>query len=234
MQAKLIFLIDADDRSRQELQAFFHTRGIKAEGHATAESALLALHCRQPDCVILEHSLPDMEGADLQQRLAAQGIPHLFLAAQAEAAAIVLAMRLGASDFLLKPADPWQIYERTVSLLLDRTTARTAGTLENLKEVLISRLNALTRRERNILQLALTGKSNKEISLVLGISHRTVETHRAHILEKICVDNLLQFAYIFSDLGDYLNGKIPADTTQEEMLPLKLQLEQSRQALIAA
>lgn len=197
-----VFLIDDDSEFRKAASSFFVSRGVKAEGFHSATSFLDSLRPGTGGCIILDMKMPDMSGFDLQEKLIARGfrIPVIFLTAYADVPTIVRAMKYGAYDFLLKPVDMKLLFEQTMFALEMNEHRRNC---EKQKEALRSRLRTLTEREHDILSLALSGKSNKEISQVLGISHRTVETHRSHILVKIGVNNLLELAHIFIELENY-------------------------------
>lgn len=178
------------------------SRGVKMEGFHSAASFLDSLRPGSGGCIILDMKMPDMSGFELQEKLIARGfrIPIIFLTTYADVPTIVRAMKYGAYDFLLKPVDMKLLFEQAVFALEMCEQQRNC---EKQKEALRTRLRTLTEREHDILSLALSGKSNKEISMVLGISHRTVETHRSHILVKIGVNNLLELAHIFIEIENY-------------------------------
>ncbi|HKB59111.1 MAG TPA: response regulator [Gallionellaceae bacterium] len=197
-----VFLIDDDSEFRKAASSFFVSRGVKTEGFHSATTFLDSLRPGTGGCIILDMKMPDMSGFDLQEKLIARGfrIPIIFLTAYADVPTIVRAMKYGAYDFLLKPVDMKLLFEQAMFALEMNEHRRNC---EKQKEALRTRLRTLTEREHDILSLALSGKSNKEISQVLGISHRTVETHRSHILVKIGVNNLLELAHIFIELENY-------------------------------
>jgi two-component system response regulator FixJ len=197
-----VFLIDDDPEFRQSAASFFTARGIRAECFGSAASFLNALQPGRAGCIILDMKMPDMSGFDLQENLIVRGfrIPIIFLTAYADVPTIVRAMKYGAYDFLLKPVDMKLLFEQAVVAL---EMCEHQRNYDRQKEALRARLRTLTEREHDILSLALSGKSNKEISQVLGISHRTVETHRSHILVKIGVNNLLELAHIFIEIENY-------------------------------
>lgn len=197
-----VFLIDDDSEFRKAASSFFMSRGVKLEGFDSATSFLNALSPGGSGCIILDMKMPDMSGFDLQEKLIARGfrIPIIFLTAYADVPTIVRAMKYGAYDFLLKPVDLSLLFDQAVFAL---EMCEQQQNSEKQKELLRSRLRTLTEREHDILSLALSGKSNKEISMVLGISHRTVETHRSHILVKIGMNNLLELAHIFIEIDSY-------------------------------
>jgi two-component system, LuxR family, response regulator FixJ len=198
-----VFLIDDDPEFRKAASMFFSSRGVKMECFDGPADFLAFLPPETGGCVILAMEMQDdMSGFELQEQLVARGfrIPIIFLTAYVDVPTIVRAMKYGAYDFLLKPVDLELLFEQTVVALELREQQRS---YEGQKEALRARLRTLTEREHDILSLALSGKSNKEISHVLGISHRTVETHRSHILVKVGVNNLLELAHLFIEIENY-------------------------------
>lgn len=197
-----VCIVDADEAFRIELCTHFAAHGLHAEGYGDAAALFKRLRQGRPGCIIVDMALPDMHGLAVQRILATQFscIPLLFVAAEAPVPTVTQAMRMGACDFLVKPLDLPALLEQTRGML---DAVHRIDPAERRKETMRRRLRTLTAREHHTLTLALTGRSNKEISLELGISHRTVETHRAHVLQKIGVANLLELAHIFSDLPRY-------------------------------
>lgn len=197
-----VYVVDADDDFRHGAVTHFAANGLRPEGYADAAALFRRLRQTRPGCIIVDLHLPDMHGLDVQRALAAQFscIPLIFVAAEAHIPTVTEAIRRGACDFVLKPVNLPALLEQTRTLL-EAVHRLDPGDLQ--RETMHRRLRTLTARESHILTLALTGKSNKEISLGLGISHRTVETHRTHILQKIGLTNLLELAHILSDVRHY-------------------------------
>lgn len=211
---RVVYVVDADDRFRADLATHFAAKGIPTEGFRDAAAFFKRLRQLRPGCVIADMGLPDMRGLELQRALAGHFscLPLVFVATDAPVPTVAEAIRLGACDFILKPLDLNALADKTLDLL---ENVRRRAPRELRRESVRRRLATLTGREYDILMLALTGKSNKEVSQVLDISHRTVETHRTHILQKIGVANLLELAHIFSDLPP-LSGiaRAPGEATQ--------------------
>lgn len=215
----MIWVADADDGFRAGVFRYFAERGLVVQGFERAEQMLARARTHCPACAILDVNLSDMQGPEVQQRLAACHplVPLIFTAARADVPTVVHAMREGASDFLAKPVDPAQLLESVRQALqfrrgLDERALR--------RETMRCRLRTLTLREQHILKLALAGQSNKEIAQAFGISPRTVETHRANIVPKLGVANLLELAYIFADLGKLeRHGEAAPHATETETLP---------------
>lgn len=204
-----VFVVDANDAFRSAIVRDFGGNDVRTDGFGSGESFLNALRNRRPGCVILDIHLPDCDSLELQEYLTSQFkcIPLIMVARDAPPATIVRAMRLGAHDFLIKPLDIDKLRELTLGVL---QSARELNERELLREAMRRRVRTLTAREYHILTLALTGRSNKIISSMLFISPRTVETHRARILEKLGISNLLELAHAFTDTEDWLDAGEPA------------------------
>lgn len=164
--------------------------GFGVRSYASAAAFLAASEVGAAGCLILDLRMPEMTGLELQAELIRRGIrlPVIFYSAFGDVTTAVRAMQGGAADFLTKPANGRDLIER-VRQVLDQEAERQR--LEAAKDELLSRLARLSRRERQVLALALVGKTNKEIADSLGLSPRTVENHRSRIFLRIGVDSLL-------------------------------------------
>lgn len=202
-----VFVMDADPAFSADVSSHFEANGLLAECFADGRAFLAALRQRRPGCIILDVEAKEMHGVDMQRHLCDQGycIPQILVAREADAPAVVLAMRRGAHDFMVKPVPMDYLLAQTRAAI---ESARQRSAADLRRQEMLQRLCTLTDRENEILTLALTGKSNKEISEALDISHRTVETHRSHILEKIGISNLLEVAHAFSSIDDYLDADL--------------------------
>lgn len=212
-----VFVVDPDPGFRNSVLKHFGTHGLQAEGFDTAARLIDVLRRRRPGCIIADMDVPDMRGFELQQYLARNfcHIPLLLLARETDAPTIVHAMRQGACSFIVKPTDLGYLFQQTRAAL---EAVLRMGERELRKQTLLCRIRALTAREQHVLKLALSGKSNKEISLTLDISPRTVETHRSHLIQKTGVGNLLELAHVFISLEDFFAAApegVQKDTTAE-------------------
>jgi RNA polymerase sigma factor (sigma-70 family) len=184
-----VFVVD-DDGSTRELLTFLMKRNdLAVEAFADARSFLAAYGADRPGCLVLDLNMPGMSGLDLQQYLKEQGVllPVIFLSGRADIPKAVQAVREGAIDFIEKPFDYKHVLER-VRDCLERDRVARAG--RDRKRVVSERLQALTQREREVLDLVVTGKLNREIAEALDISIKTVEAHRARLMEKLEVDSV--------------------------------------------
>ena len=191
-----VFVVDDDSSTREVLRWLMDRDGLPVACFADARSFLLAYRPDMPGCLILDLNMPGMSGLDLQQYLKGQGVllPVIFLSGRAEVPKAVQAVREGAVDFIEKPFD----YKRVVSLVhecLERDRVARAG--REHKRRLCERLAQLTAREREVLNLIVAGKTNREIGESLGISIKTVEAHRARLMEKLEVGSLAELVQAF-------------------------------------
>ena len=184
-----VFVVD-DDSSTRELMSFLMKRnGFAVEVFADASSFLAAYRPDCPGCLVLDLNMPGMSGLDLQQYLKEQGVllPVIFLSGRADITKAVQAVREGAIDFIEKPFDYKHVVER-VRDCLERDRVARAG-LER-KRLACERLGQLTQREREVLDLVVAGRMNREIAESLDISIKTVEAHRARLMEKLEVSSV--------------------------------------------
>jgi two-component system, LuxR family, response regulator FixJ len=187
-----LFVIDDDEPVREGLKLMLETEGYTVELFPSAEVFLETLQPNRRGCIILDLRLPGMSGTELQAELGRHGVnlPIVFLTAHGDIPMTVSAVKAGASDVLVKPVEAKKLLER-IKQMMDEAAARDAGTEETREQ-----LQELTSREREVLVLAAEGMSNKDIAAQLGISFRTVEVHRAHLMQKIdasSVVDLLKF-----------------------------------------
>ncbi|MEP7069125.1 MAG: response regulator [Usitatibacter sp.] len=189
--ASTVFVVD-DDRSTRELLAFLMTsNGIAVEVFPDAASFLAVYRPVRPGCLVLDLNMPGMNGLDLQQSLNERGVrlPVIFLSGRADIPRAVQAVREGAIDFIEKPFDYKHVLER-VRHCLERDCAARAG--DDRKRIASERLGQLTQREREVLDLVVAGRMNREIAEALDISIKTVEAHRARLMEKLGVNSVAE------------------------------------------
>jgi RNA polymerase sigma factor (sigma-70 family) len=186
----VVFVVD-DDASTRELLAWLMKRnGLRAEVFADARAFLEAYPRGQPGCLVLDLNMPGMSGLDLQQQLKERGValPVIFLSGGADVPQAVQAVREGAIDFIEKPFDYKRVVERVMDGIARDARAR-AGSEQRAR--LAERLAQLTQREREVLDLVVAGRINREIAEALDISVKTVEAHRARLMEKLDVGSVV-------------------------------------------
>lgn len=181
-----------DDESIRELLAWLMRRNqIRVEAFSNAKSFLKAYRPNAPGCLVLDLYMPGMSGLELQEYLKATGVemPVVFLSGRADVPKAVHAVKSGAIDFIEKPFD----YKKIVDLVrecLRRDAESRVGRAE--ARLRAERLATLTQREREVLDRVIAGKVNRLIAEEMEISIKTVEAHRARIMEKLAVDSVAE------------------------------------------
>lgn len=185
----LIHLVDDDDAIRHSASFMLRSAGFRVQTYQDGVTFLDALDDLEPGCVLLDVQMPVKDGLTVQAELNERGsdMPVIVLTGHGDVAVAVKAMKAGAVDFVEKP------YEKAVLLAalhgaFERIKSRSPQ--EQLEAEAKERLASLTKREREVLDCLVDGMTNKMIAESLDISPRTVEIHRAHVMEKLEVDSL--------------------------------------------
>jgi len=200
----VVFLVDDDPAIRKSLPRALSGRGYNVESFASAKEFLDAFQPDRTGCLVLDLSMPEMDGLELQAHLAevAPILPIIFITGHGNIPQSVQALRGGALDFIEKP-----FRQEALLLRIDEAFAshRAREALNENPETIKERLARLTDRELDVLRL-LTGTteklSNKEIARELDISHRTVEHHRARMMEKLGATGIADLFEIAKFLPD--------------------------------
>lgn len=193
-----VYIVDDDAAMRSALHRLARSAGMRTESFASALEFLSAYHSDHPGCLLLDVQMPNMSGLELQQRLKLEkiDIPIIFLTGYGNVPAAVSAMKLGALDFIEKPFDNEVLLDRLQKAIQIDATAR----LDHHRHSQISQqLARLTPRERETMDMLVAGKPNKAIADLLGVSVRTVETHRANIMAKMQADSLFDLVRMILD-----------------------------------
>lgn len=190
----VVHVVDDDAGLRRSLVFLLESVGWTVEAHADAASFLAAARPERPGCLVLDVRMPTMSGLELQQALNARGsrLPILFITGHGDVAMAVQAMKDGAFDFIEKPFKDQALLD-AVAAAVRRSRAQAAG--EGQRALLRQRLEQLTPREREVAQRVARGLSSKQIARELDISDKTVQVHRAHILEKLDVHSAAELAH---------------------------------------
>lgn len=183
-----VFVVDDDASVRDSLQTLLAAHHLPTKTFASAEAFLV-----NPDlnggCLLLDLSMPGMTGEELQMKLDDRGVsmPIIFLSGQADIPVVVRTMRRGAVMFMTKPFDSQEL----ISHVREALRVGSERQLRRNREAdAVDRLGLVSPREQNVLDLLLQGNANKMIAFKLGISDRTVEKHRAKIMQKTGADSL--------------------------------------------
>lgn len=193
-----VFVVDDDAGVRASVRMLLKSVGIAAVPMASAQEFLAAYDPGQPGCLVLDIRMPGMSGLELQQHLTLQGaiIPVLFMTGHGDVPMAVAAMQQGAFDFLQKPFRDQDLIDRIQKALAMDQQYREM--LRHQEEIRL-RLDALTPREQQVLHLLTQGTQNKVMAAQLGISQRTVEIHRAHVMEKLGAHSVAQLVRMVMD-----------------------------------
>jgi len=180
----LVLVVDDDDGMRSALQRLLTRGGLAVDAYATGEQFLAAARFDRPGCIVLDVGMPQMSGLEVQALLKRRGVmlPVVFLTGSADIPIAVAAMREGAVDFIEKPFENDDLVLRVRAAIEHDQRSRRR---QHERTAIIKRLEKVTPREREVMELVVTGKTSKQIARDLGASHRTVEIHRARLMEKM-------------------------------------------------
>ena len=185
----IVYVVDDDEAIRSALRLLMKSANLRVAACASAEEFLKTYKPEPPGCLVLDIRMPGMSGLELQKLLLERHIrvPVIIMSGHGDVTMVVQAMKSGAADFIEKPFKNDALLE-----LVKQCVARDIETrkLERQHMEAASRIASLTPREREVMELLIQGKRNKIIASVLGISNRTVEAHRAKIMEKMHAHSL--------------------------------------------
>jgi FixJ family two-component response regulator len=192
-------VVDDDAGVRNAMRTLLKSVGLASQLHASAQEFLAAYNPSQPGCLVLDIRMPGMSGLELQQELNVRGatIPVIFMTGHGDVPMAVEAMQHGAFDFLQKPFRDQDLLDR-----IQKAIARDARLRQSLGEhaKIRARLATLTDREREVLDLMILGKQNKAVAQDLGVSPRTIEIHRARVMEKMNAESVAELVRMMLDL----------------------------------
>lgn len=188
-QNSTVYLVDDDNALRDALTLLIGSAGYQVKSYPSAEHFLDNFAPQSPGCLVLDVRMPTMTGLELQEEMLKRNIdiPIIFISGQSNIPTSSQAFRSGAIDFLEKPLDNTLFLTRIQEAIDKNKKSREAY---YSKHVLLERYNALTPREQEVMALLIKNYSNKEVARTLGISNRTVDVHRAHLMEKMRAKNL--------------------------------------------
>jgi two-component system, LuxR family, response regulator FixJ len=185
----VIYVIDDDDAVRQSIEFSMKTVGITVRGFESGQAFFEALPQIDNGCVVTDVRMPEVTGIDVLRKVheTKPDLPVIVITGHGDVPLAVEAMKLGAVDFLEKPFDDDLLIESVrAALSRDADTARRKAEVAEIHD----KLNALSKREREVLEGLVAGKPNKTIAFDLGISPRTVEIYRANLMTKMAANSL--------------------------------------------
>lgn len=186
MSAPCVFLVDDQPAILQALARLLKAEGYMVQAFGSARAFLDSGSEAMAGCLVLDLSMPEMSGLDLQQELARRSseLPLIFLTGHGDIDSGVRAMKLGAFDFLTKPVDGQRLLETVQAALEHNVLARASHAA---RDDLRARLASLTPREREVMERVAEGLLNKQIGAALGMAEKTVKVHRARVMQKLNV-----------------------------------------------
>ncbi len=185
----IVFVVDDDVSVRESLELLIRCEGWQPETFASAQEFLDYPRARVPNCLVLDVSLPGLNGLDLQQLVASErtDMPIIFITGYGNVPMTVQAMKAGAVEFLTKPFSD-DVLLRAIRQALERSRAALGHEAE--MRVLRDRYASLSQRERQVMALVVSGLLNKQVGGELGISEITVKAHRGKVMQKMKADSL--------------------------------------------
>jgi len=199
-QKPIVFVVDDDVSVRESLESLIKFAGWQPETFSSGVDFLARPRTTTPSCLVLDVSLPDLNGLELQQLIASErtDMPIIFITGHGDVPMTVQAMKAGAVEFLTKPFN-----DEVLLNAIRHAIRRSAGVLDDQAEMTALRRSyeSLTPREQEVMKLVVSGMLNKQVGLKLGISEITVKAHRGKMMQKMKADSLADLVKTAVRLG---------------------------------
>lgn len=199
LQQGTVFIVDDDPDVCRAVGRLVRGAGYEVREYNSARDFLVAHESEPPGCLLLDLSMPEVDGLQLQQSLAAAGChrPIVFLSANGDVHNTVRAMKAGAVNFLTKPVDR----DELIGALTEAFAIDAAGRAKwETRHTIAGRMATLTPRERQVLEKVVAGRLNKQIAAELGTVEKTIKVHRSRVMQKLHAGSLIQLIEI-ANLG---------------------------------
>lgn len=184
----VVYVVDDDAAMRESLRFLVESVGLVAKTYESANAFLDGFEPGMVGCAIFDVRMPGISGLDLQEQLRARKInlPVIVVTGHADVPMAVRAMKAGAFDFIEKPFNDQVLIERVQRAIDEYGKERS---IEAEKEAILAKIKTLTPRESQVMEMVVDGNANKQIAANLGLSEKTIEVHRAHVMSKLGAGN---------------------------------------------